>query len=589
MLTRRRFLKLSAAGAGLLLPLRPHWVPQGGPGAVGVAEAAPLNPVMLSKYTEQLPIPLVKNTTAGGSLSLLMAPSSHQFHAQLPPTPTWGYAGATYLGPTFEARRGNPVQITWTNSLGSHLLAGNIDTTLHGATTADKTRPRASVHLHGGNTEPGSDGHPADTFTPGQKHRYTYANDQEPTTLWYHDHALGITRLNVYAGLAGFYLLRDDRDTGQSGNPIGLPAGQYEVPLVIQDKMFDPDGSLLYPQAVAMPGQDPRVPPGWIPEFFGDVAVVNGKVWPNLNVNQGLYRFRVLNGSNARFYQLTLSNGQPMYQIGTDGGLLNAPVEIGQLVIGPGERADVLIDFSSVAAGTAIQLTNSAPVPFPNGPHAMHKGGVPLKEIMQFTVGAAVAPKLAIPGSLRTQPIAALANPIKVRNLTLVEVLDQATGQPIKALLNNLPWEAPSSMWEQPKVDTVERWNIINTTGDAHPIHLHLAQFQVLGRQSFDAAAFLAAKYPTLPDPDGMESGPWPAPSAEAYAKGTLQKPAANVAGWKDTVQALPGQITRLVVPFGGNVLGAPFGQSFTGDYVWHCHILEHEDNEMMLPYRITK
>jgi spore coat protein A, manganese oxidase len=276
-----------------------------------------------------------------------------------------------------------------------------------------------------------------------------------------------------------------------------------------------------------------------------------------------------------------------MFQIGSDGGLLNAPVALTQLLLAPGERADVLIDFSTMSAGTKVVLTNDAVVPYPSGPRAPRRGGMPLPEIMQFTVGANVGFTAPIPKKLRANPIKPLPAPVRVRNLTLVEVLDPVTGAPLKALLNNLPYG--TTQIETPRVDTVEQWNIINTTGDTHPIHLHLVQFQVLNRHKFKVANFLAANYAGLPAPAGSEVGPWPAPPADAFTYGPPVMPDANEAGWKDTVKANPGEITRLLVPFGaGAGAGVPFGKSFKGDYVWHCHILEHEDNEMMLRYKVV-
>ena len=530
----------------------------------------------LTKFTEPLPVPPVLDARAGGAFILNMAPGKHRFHAALPLTPTWGYGGAAYLGPTVEAMRGIPLNLTAVNKLGTHPLGSVIDTTLHGALASDKTKPRVSLHLHGGNTEPQSDGHPEATFLPGKKRLYHYHNDQEAATLWYHDHALGITRLNVYAGLAGFYLMRDHWDTGRPGNGPGLPTGRYEVPLVIQDKMFNPDGTLAYPLGA---GQI------WAPEFFGDVAVVNGKVWPYLAVDRGIYRFRIINGSNARVYSLKLSTGQPIYQIGTDGGLLNSPIALGQLTLAPGERADILIDFSQLAPGTKVSMTNNAPTPFPNGPRSLRRGGAPLKEIMQFVVGNSPGHQGAISTWLRESAIATMPAPVVVRNLSLVEIM--GAQQPLMALLNNLHWN--TTQVEMPKVDTVEQWNIINTTGDTHPIHLHLVQFQILGRQKFDSAAYTASAYPMLMNPAMAGHGPYPAPTAEAFTYGAQQPPGANEAGWKDTVRANPGEITRIVVPFGAKAaFGVPFGQSFTGEYVWHCHILEHEDHEMMLPYKVV-
>jgi FtsP/CotA-like multicopper oxidase with cupredoxin domain len=515
---------------------------------------------------------------SGGLFALSMAESAHRFHQDLPLTTTWGYGGASYLGPTFQAMRNMPVTVQATNQLGPHPLNFAIDLNLHGAIPTDLTQPRASLHLHGGNTAPSSDGHPEDTFMPGQGHAYFYNNNQEAANLWYHDHALGITRLNVYAGLAGAYWLRDQFDTGEPDNPIGLPTGQYEIPLVVQDKLFDMDGQLAYP-----PGEFGSI---WAPEFFGDVALVNGKAFPNLNVDRGLYRFRMINGSNSRVYNLRLSNGQMMYVIGGDGGLLNAPVPLSRLTIAPGERADLLIDFSGLSAGTQISLTNNAPTPFPRGARSERRGGVPLRDIMQFTVGPSPGLPGVIPTSLRVTPIAPLT-PTRVRNLSLVEIADPETEVPLTALLNNLEWE--TNEIEKPVVDTVEQWNIINTTGDTHPIHLHLVQFQILGRQKFDAEEYLETFYPDLDDdPEMAGTGPYPAPSAEDFVYARQQPPDPYESGWKDTVKVPPGEVTRILVPFGANAApGVPFGNSFTGEYVWHCHILEHEDNEMMLSYEV--
>jgi FtsP/CotA-like multicopper oxidase with cupredoxin domain len=568
---RRSFIKVVSAGAIASIAYRSV-------AAIPFSSFTPQTS-FLTKFTEQLPIPPVIDARGGGTFNLPMAAGLQSFHSSLPATPTWGYGGAPYLGPTIQAMRGVPIDVVGMNNLGVHPLANVIDTTLNGALESDKTNPRAALHLHGGNTEPESDGGPEDTFTHGASRTYHYNNDQEATGLWYHDHAMGITRLNVYAGLAGLYLLRDQFDTGESTNPIGLPAGDYEVPLVLQDKMFNSDGTLGYPL-----GEFGSI---WAPEFFGDVATVNGKVWPNFNVDRGLYRFRIYNGSNARVYNLRLSNGHMMYQIGAEGGLLNAPVALNQLIIAPGERADVLIDFSNLSPGTKITVKNVAPTPFPDGPRAIRRGGIPIKEIMQFTVGTAVGFAGSIPAALRTLPIQPLAAPVRVRNLSLVEIADPVTDVPLTALVNNLEFD--SEQIEMPVVDTVEQWNIVNTTGDAHPIHLHLVQFQVMGRQKFDVNAYLETNYPEIDDPENAGSGPWPVPSAESFVRGQLRTPDANEMGWKDTVRANPGEITRLLVPFGAAAAaGIPFGNSFTGDYVFHCHILEHEDNEMMQRYRVV-
>lgn len=237
---RRRFLKVIGAGAVGAVLFDP--ISLTGTRASVMAQSS-----LLSRFTEQLPIPPVIDARGGGNFDLTMAQGMHSFHSSLPPTPGWGYGGASYLGPTFQTMRGVPINVKAINSLGTHPLAAVIDTSLNGALESDKTNPRVAVHLHGGNTDPESDGGPEDTFTVGANRTYHYNNDQEATTLWYHDHAMGITRLNVYAGLAGFYLLRDQYDTGEPDNSIGLPSGPYEIPLALQDRMFNWDGTPAYP------------------------------------------------------------------------------------------------------------------------------------------------------------------------------------------------------------------------------------------------------------------------------------------------------------------------------------------------------
>jgi spore coat protein A, manganese oxidase len=620
----------------------------------------------LSAFTEQLPIPPVVDATAGGTIDLETASTEHTFHAGLPATDTFGYAltkdgeelAATYLGPTIEARRDVPVTLEARSTITTHPAGSGtgdarrsvIDLTLHGAEAEDRTDPRLAVHKHGGHTEREYDGLPTQVFTREAREphhdiyrgdvqgeypttrTYEYENDQDATTLWYHDHGLGITRLNVFAGLAGFYLLRDDLDTGEPGNPAGLPAGEdsagnpVEIPLALQDRMFNADGTFEYPlgpfagtpeAGQPVEGTDLTYPDQWSPEFFGDVAVVNGKVWPNHDVDRGLYRFRILNGSNARFYNLRLVGGEAaMYQVGTDGGLLDAPVRTSRLLIAPGERADVVIDFRAALPGSRIRLVNDARAPFPSGPRAARQGGVPLANVMRFSVGSQSLPG-TLPPTLRpagAPPAApALPAPARTRTIFLNEILDPATGAPLEVLLNNLPFDIDEDQQETPQANTVERWDIVNVSADTHPIHLHLVQFQVQQRQRLDAAGYLGALNTQLrdaglidpacaglPDPCAAEQGPpfiqdgtrVDAPSPAPFLRGQPTAAPANERGWKDTVQAHPGEVTRIVVPFSGGVDPmVPFGREerFTGDYVWHCHILDHEDHEMMLSYRVTQ
>jgi spore coat protein A, manganese oxidase len=565
MVTRRRFLQAGALlGAGSMLPWHTTSLP--------TLHAAPRRPAILTKFVDPLPIPPAWTSAQLAANGLVMATARHRFHRDLPETPTWGYGGATYLGPTIDAQRGTPVSFTARNRLGPHPLS--IDTSLHGPNLPgvnDQTNPRVSLHLHGGYVEPQFDGYPEDTFVPGQEHLYTYPNDQQSGTIWYHDHALGITRLNVYAGLAGFYLVRDP--VTEAGLPVGAP---YEIPLAIQDKSFNADGTLFYPSP-------------WEPEFFGDVAVVNGKAWPTHEVARGWYRLRLLNGSSSRVYHLRFSPSVPMYQIGSDTGMLNAPMKLSSIILAPGERADVMVDFSKVAAGKQIILENRKLPRFVVSPET-----VAIREIMRFVVTRYTGFQWALPKKPRPgNPVLQPGPGIRQRNLTLVEIMDMTTGAPMMALLNNRHWDTDEI--ERPSVGTVEQWNLINLTMDTHPIHLHLVQFQILNRQSFDAARYLWDVYGTdMLHHHLVGTGAMPYPSPDGYLKGKPITPDTYEGGWKDTIQAHPGMVTRILVPFGPNAApGVPFGQNhranpITGRYVWHCHILDHEDNEMMLPYEVV-
>jgi len=574
-ITRRSLLGASAAaGAGLLLPLH----------LKTAANAAV--PLGVTPFTESLPTLAemgVIDATKGGTAKIRMVNATHSFHKAMGKTPTFAYRSQggvqDYLGPVIVAKRNVPFKLTVVNELGVHPLAGAIDFGIDGAVPLDATAPRAAVHLHGGNTDPANDGDPLDYFGHGVSKTYQYGNTQEAAGLWFHDHALGITRLNVFAGLAGGYLVRDANDPGDG---TLLPAPPYEVPLVIQDRMFNADGTFDYPLGETR---------AWAPEFFGDVATVNGKAWPNLAVDKGKYRFRVFNGSNARFYNFRFETGGSVlnfFQIGTDGGLLNRPVRLSSLLLAPGERADLVVDFAPLSTGAKVILTNDAAEPFPNG----DPSGVP--QIMQFTVTRARGwtKPLTILRDLRsnTAPITRLAGlkVDKTRSISLVEVHDATTGDPTMVLMNNRNFLDPAGKITV-KSNSLEQWEFINTTVDAHPMHVHFAQFQVLNRQSFDRDRyFAAAGY----NDNAAGSGVFPPPAVGPYLTpgSTPRPPAANERGWKDTIVALPGEVTRIRVPFGPNAVpGSPMaiGRAYTGRYVSHCHILEHEENDMMMRYVI--
>jgi len=422
---------------------------------------------------------------------------------------------------------------------------------------------------------------------------FNYPNAQPPTTLWYHDHALGITRINVMSGLAGFYLLRDPADLVEQALNLarqGLPSpAKYEMPLVIQDRTFkatDPvtgKNELWFPDV----GLNPAIHPYWMPEFFGNTIVVNGLAWPNMNVDRGQYRLRVLDGSNARFYTLSFSNKMPFTQIGCDGGYLKAPVTLTELTIAPGERVDILVDFSGLAPGTKVILTNTAKAPFPKGAPA-DPGTV--GQIMQFTVAANSGPAPAtLPPVLNPTLTAAfptLPLPTATRTLVLYEVM--AAAGPAEILLNGQKWAATLS--EKPVLGTTEEWVIVNPTADTHPIHLHLVQFQLVSRQPLQTKKYLTdwTLVNGLP-PFPLDFVPTELPVAP-YLQGKPVGPAANEMGWKDTIQVNPGEVTIIRArwaPIDGSA-SYPFDATAGPGYVWHCHILDHEDNEMMRPYTVV-
>ncbi|WCN36765.1 multicopper oxidase family protein [Aneurinibacillus uraniidurans] len=514
----------------------------------------------LTKFVDALPIPSVLKPIGKRDgipyYEVTMKQVTQKLHQDLPPTTVWGYNGL-YPGPTFEVKRNEPIFVKWINDLPfEHLLP--VDRTIDGA-EPDQPSVRTVVHLHGGRVRPENDGFPEAWFTkhfenvgPKFQHKvYYYPNCQRPTTLWYHDHALGITRLNVYAGLAGFYLIRDKKE-----EDMNLPRGKFEIPLVIQDRTFYPNGELFYPsQPDDLPsGCTPTLPlpnPSIVPEFFGDTILVNGKVWPFLEVEPRKYRFRILNGSNARFYDIRLSSHQDFVQIGTDGGFLEHKVQTDHIILAPAERADVIIDFSG-HEGQNIILTNEASAPFPAGPPLEPDSD--LTKIMQFRVKSKSTnpDKSDIPNKLSCLERLDPAQADKTRTNTLNEACDEF-GR-LLLLLNNKGFH-DQPITETPSNGTIEVWELVNKTPDTHPIHLHLVQFQIVNREKFTLVNgnVVLSGNPIPPDP--------------------------NEQGWKDTVRANPDEVTRIIARFG----------PFTGIYPWHCHILEHEDHDMMRPYEVLQ
>jgi FtsP/CotA-like multicopper oxidase with cupredoxin domain len=450
------------------------------------------------------------------------------------------------------------------------------------------------THLHGGETPSSSDGNPDAWFTPNGNHGpaynsivptdpnaavYEYPNSQQATTLWYHDHAMGITRLNVLSGLAGFYLIRDPTDAVAST----LPKGKYEMPLAIQDRTFLTDSSIYYPNT----GSYPETNPYWQNTFLGNTIMVNGKVWPNMNVDQAQYRLRVLDGSNSAFYNLTFSNGMTFTQIGTDGGYIKTPTQLTSLLIGPAERADIIVDFSNMAPGEKIILQNG------NIPSLSPTQRLNISEIMQFTVAPNKGPApfnlSSIPSpfnpTLSGNTFPTLPNATNQRILTLFESM--GNNGAILALLDGQTYNSHYS--ENPQVGTIEDWVIVNPTMDAHPIHTHLVQFQLVQRQTIDANGY-SNDWIAINGIPPLNHTTRNLPSLAPYLIGSPTSPQASEQGWKDTIIAYPGEVMTIRIRFtqqDGSTF--PFDPTAGPGYVWHCHILEHEDNQMMRPLILTK
>jgi len=516
----------------------------------------PSNPTTIPPFVDSLPIPFtakpINSCDCSGSeepyYNIVMKEAYHRFHKFFPLTKMWTYNGV-FPGPTIEARKDVPILVRWINNLpDKHLLP--VDHTLHG--TMDTPDVRTVVHLHGANVKDDSDGHPEAWFTRNYetigesftREVYEYTNHQFGGTLWYHDHTIGITRLNVYAGLSGLYIIRDSLD-----DRLNLPKGKYEIPLIIQDRSFNEDGSLLYPDSPPppLPPQPPiTTNPSIIPIFFGNTTTVNGKIWPYLNVEPRKYRFRILNASNGRGYTISLDNDGIFTQIGTESALLHHPKEISIFTLEPAERIDLIIDFSKYA-GKEIILRNTG-------------GGPPIdnnNSIMKFNVclpltkpDTSVIPDELLPYHNINPSLAR-----KERTLNLDSEIDHF-GRTMH-LINDKMWNDPTT--EKPELDSIEIWHFVNHFQFPHPMHVHLVHFEILGRKTFT-------------DDDFDEDGNY------KFDINTLDPPDEFERGLKDTVRADPGMVTTIIMQF-----------RRPGNYVFHCHILEHEDNDMMRPLKIIE
>ncbi|ACA16413.1 multicopper oxidase type 2 [Methylobacterium sp. 4-46] len=635
-------------------------------------------------YQNSLPIPQTIDTATRDHITLQVR-QTNQFlglydsFGNIIETTVWGYGTGqtvTYPGPTILAYENHPVTVTWQNKLPKtgHILP--VDTSINIADS--NTHPLSSgfvpivTHLHGGHNDSKYDGLPDQWFTQNGGRGSTgprdvgamfetstsvYQNDQHSATLWYHDHALGITRLNVYAGLAGFYILQDQERANLVSAGV-LPSGANDVGVAIQDRAFTSTGQLYYPayQNDILPGQfnddgtqmrvKDVVPqefydahganaPSVVPEFFGDTILVNGMAWPNQDVAAGTQELRLLNGSDSRFYVLKLDDPNvKVTLVGTDGGLLPHAVTIMDgdgvqeddefLVLAPGDRTDLVFDFSNVhldpgEATHAVHLQNVGPAysPFQGlnddgslaGDGRAATASDPIGNIMQFTVDARLVAGHATvtDGTVLSSNFHDLAvdsdhdgiadGATQVRKVGLFEQADEY-GRTMPLLgtaeegavrtsrtelhagetFGPLAYDAPVT--ETPALFSTEDWQVFNFTADSHPIHLHLVQYQVVEKRHID---FQDANDDGVPDDtnhDGVITYGHDSVPDYNSADIWIGDPMAlrpEESGWQDTVEVDPHQMMSIVATF-----------DKPGEYVWHCHILSHEDNEMMRPFTVN-
>ncbi|WP_307795364.1 multicopper oxidase family protein [Actinacidiphila acididurans] len=623
MVERRKFLMAGAMGGAAMVPWG-RMSTQAQAQAHGGGDPGttiPQTPA-LEKYVDPLPTPLtaIADTSVypgADYYEITMRAGSWRFHRDLGPATVWGYwatdphrphrpIGMGYLGPTLEVTRDHPTVVKWRNRLPTtHLFQFVIDDIRSGNAQLTPTPPPPYksevpfppdvnvwnvVHQHGGYTPPQSDGMPKQSYSPDGIHAesystldpdrvepneaiYAYTNHDQSCLLWYHDHGMGMTSLNVYAGLAGLYTIRDPED-----EQLGLPSGEFEVPLILQDKTFNPDGTLAYTMTL---------------QEGEDTPVVNGKAYPFLAVEPRRYRFRILNASNERFWRLRFETPRdvlpqptlPFWLIGTDGGL-RTPLRMLNFLISPAERYDLIVDFSQLPMGTSVTLTNyHAPVHYPGMPGL----GPEISEIMQFQVTKPLSgggDKSTPPDKLDLPAVTPFEPTPQMRRREWVVYQHQLFGT---MTFNAVPFYAPSQDFVT--TSTGEVWEYINPNHDAHPMHVHLINFQVLNRQPIDAASYQEQYEKWING--GRE--PEDLPVLENYLTGPPIPPDPDEAvSLKDTFKSYPETVTRIVIPDFtpptdpiASIPGS--GTELPATYIHHCHLLEHEDDDLMRPWTIVQ
>ncbi|KAL2609598.1 hypothetical protein R1flu_028171 [Riccia fluitans] len=533
----------------------------------------------LTPFIDALPILSTIEIMNGSQLVLGAYKITQVLHSNLSATTLYAYGTsedtATYPGPTLEALRNTTSYVRFDNHITDNETFLTTDRSLAWANPPSGGVPIVT-HLHGGQFQSDSDGHPNGWYTAAGDHgstfttmNHTYPNTQPASLLFYHDHTVGLTRITVLSGLTGLYIIRSPTE-----EPSNLPTENNEISLVIQDKTFWENGSIAFPDT----GVSPENHPNWCPGYFGDTILVNGIVWPYLEVYPEKYRFRILNGANARFFTLTLSNETLQFiQIGTDGGFLPDPLYLTEITLAPAYRVDVIIDFGNMTTGTSVYMNNSAPAPFPDSISVLNPATV--NSVMEFRIIARASRRsrsrnnYTIPSKMTAAPSITYNLTTDVyRNMTFEEKLD-ADGNRIHVLMNNARWTDPVT--ETPTLGTVEIWDLINFLPDAHPIHIHLINFLVVYKQSFNATAYTANECSILVE----------YPYSGSCFTEAPQEPNSTLVGWKDTVIAYPSMVTRLWIRWTNREGGPfPFNATEGPGYLWHCHLLDHEDNDMMRP-----
>jgi spore coat protein A, manganese oxidase len=490
MLNRRKMIRNSALGIAALLA---------SPRRVLAEDSSPL----LTPFLDPLRIPPVLTPVVRGKThyyTLTMRAGLTRLHRNLPRTVIWGFNGM-YPGPTIKAIKGHPVVIRQIHQLPDDYSSAGGDAMM---------AAKPAVHLHGAHTAPEDDGHPRESITPGGYRDYHYPNRQKATTLVFHDHSHEETGKHVYYGMAGAYLIEDPEEQS-----LGLPKGEYDIPLLIQDKFVNSDGVLRY--TLDNNTRDFGV--------LADTVFVNGVIQPYLSVATRKYRFRIINGSNARIYELQLSSGRPMVQIGTDGGLLHAPLEKTSITLGPLERATVVIDFGFYAPGTKVVLRSCASCTDRTA------------ELMRFDVDRLAVDDSVVPDCLTDWEDLPITAETPTRQFTLNRL---NSGAATTWVINGQTFDPNNPPLAQVKLGTVEKWRFLNPTNRPHPIHVHLVQFQILN------------------------------------VNGQPQDPSKH--GWKDMFLVQPGGEVTVAARFDG----------YTGRYLFHCHNLEHEDLGMMADFEVV-